>query len=119
MKVNLLVLLPVITFFYCNNSTQKTTTLSIANKTRTDIDSVIIDTYGLTYVSVIIPSGKTVSKSVNIDYSDNYEGAFRMKIFVKDSLENTALFGYYSNAGGINKKYAVDILEGFLIKQLN
>lgn len=79
--------------------------ITIENKTNIRIDSIIIDSHKLILKYIDINAGKKMTKSFNINSGKNHEGAFRIRVYTKDTLRNAGTFGYFSNENDLKDNY--------------
>jgi hypothetical protein len=100
-----------------SNLSGKKTKISIYNNSKKAIDSVRIASYGVskTYVNLLPNNRQEQVLDVN---NKNYEGAFTILIFNNDSLMKSSTFGYFAKIEDIEDKYAIEINDDFVIKEM-
>jgi hypothetical protein len=107
----------LVSFISCNTNAQKSCDFSIQNNTLYLIDSIKLTSYGVNRLIEDILPGKKVEETILINYTGQYEGAFLVTIYVKDSIKNQKTFGYFSNAKDIKPKYSLEVYNNFAVRQ--
>ncbi len=113
---SLLILIIGLTF--CSGIKNKTSTLSVCNKTGNKIDSIKITSYGVDEFFQALLNDETKRRKINIKAPDNVDGAFTIVIFQKDSIIYSGSFGYFSQRLGVRDKYEINIMKNYSVKEV-
>jgi DNA phosphorothioation-dependent restriction protein DptG len=115
MKVLLLFLLFPAAF--CKNTKHEAVVLKVVNKSKKNIDSVIIRSYNVNEKFIRLYPDSLYKRNITIEPPDNTEGGFTIAIYQKDSMVYANSFGYFLNANWIRNSYTVTIAADYTIRE--
>jgi hypothetical protein len=102
---------------FCTFKKHKTAVLTVINKGKKTIDSVIIRAYMPEQKFITLYPDSTQNRNITIEPPDKAEGGFTIIVYQKDSIVYAGQFGYYLNADWIKNKYTVLISADYTARE--
>lgn len=102
----------------CTVKNQQNCEISITNNSRDTIDSVKITTYSVNAVFRNLLPATTQTKMIDINSTKkDQKGAFLARVYIKDSVKNSATFGYFAQPDEIKPAYSIEFSTTFPLRK--